>query len=61
MKLVWVVRLEGRVCIYESFKEAYQDYKSHNDYLGLLNNPSWVYPKLMSKAKFETLIEFTGW
>lgn len=61
MKLVWVVRLEGRVCIHGSFKEAYYDFLSHRDYLELLPNPAWMYPKFMNKNKFENLTEFTGW
>jgi len=59
--IVWCVRVEGRTCVFETFSEAWEDYKTHEDYLFLMPNPAWIYPKIMSKKKLESLSEFTGW
>lgn len=52
--IVWKVIVEGRSCIFEHFNDAWADFKTH-DYDRL------IYPVLMSKTKFNSLKEFTGW
>jgi len=59
--IVWVVKVENRKCVFETFSEAWADYLTHKDYLALLPNPAWIYPKFMSRKKFKSLVEFTGW
>jgi hypothetical protein len=61
MKLVWVVRLDKQKVIWDSFQEAWQDYLSHEDYLHILPNPAWIYPRLISDSKLNSLPEHKGW
>jgi hypothetical protein len=61
MKIVWVVKLGKQKVLWETFREALEDYRNHEDYLRLLPNPAWIYPRLISKARFDQLKEHNGW
>jgi hypothetical protein len=61
MKIVWVVQIKGQRVLWETFQEAWEDYCSHKYGSGLFSNPSWIYPKLIAKARFDRLKEHNGW
>ena len=50
---VWVVRVGKQKCLWFSFSEALEDWRSHDH--------AWIYPKLMKASEYEKLPEFTGW
>lgn len=50
---LWRVKVNKQSCIFDSFKEAYEDYKTHDNAL--------IYPIFMSKAKYKSLPEHIGW
>ena len=50
---VWVGKY-GR-CTFEHFEEAWEDWKTHE------GEWRWVYPKFMTKRKFQSLPEHNGW
>ena len=60
MKLVWVLSVKlGRYrnrCLCNSFREAWDDFKSHD--WGTLKV---IYPKLVKKTYWEALKDFEGW
>lgn len=55
MKLVWVVKVEGRRCLHEHFSEALDDFKSHD------SGSRLIYPKFISNLKWKNIPDFTGW
>jgi len=59
--IVWKVKVEGRSCVFEHFSDAWADFKTHEDYLFILPNAAWIYPVLMSRKRFNSLADFTGW
>jgi hypothetical protein len=56
LRIVWVVKVRksGR-CVFEHSTDAVEDWKSHDG--------EWriVYPKIMSREKFNSLPEHNGW
>jgi hypothetical protein len=61
MKIVWVVQLKGQKVLWETFREAWEDYSLHKNDSGLFSNPAWIYPRLISKVRFDQLKEHNGW
>lgn len=53
LMLVWKVRVEGRNCLHELYSEAKEDLRSHDS--GVL------YPKVISKVRWQNIPDFTGW
>ena len=61
MKLVWMVSVKqssfGRTkCLFDSLKEAWEDFKTHD-----WNTFKLIYPKLAKEIYLENLKEFEGW
>lgn len=54
IKIVWIVRVDGRRCTHEFLSEAKYDFKSHD-------TRRMIYPNLMTKRSWENLPDFTGW
>lgn len=59
IKLVWVVQIGLEKVLWDNFKDAWADFKTHNDPYWLLSNK--IYPRLVSEVYFESLKEHDGW
>ena len=56
MLLLWKIRVrKSGTCIYQTFEDAWEDWKSHDGELRV------IYPILMSQKKFISLPEHNGW
>jgi len=51
--IVWVVKVERRKCLHEHFKDAYEDFKSHDKAL--------IYPKFIFAIDWHNMKDFEGW
>jgi hypothetical protein len=52
--ICWVVRVDRSWCVFEHFEEALGDWKTHDGF-------RWIYPKLMTRKRFQNLPEHNGW
>jgi hypothetical protein len=55
MKIYWCVKKERRWCVFEDFASAWYDWKSHE------GEVRFIFPRIMTKKRFETLRDFDGW
>lgn len=54
-KLIWVVRVEGRKCLFEHYSDAKADFETHDPYR------RYIYPKIILKKTWEKIPDFSGW